>query len=170
MMRNLKVLGVYKCQLIHIGDTMKLLEIIRTDRPKGRDNQISLDFYPNFHIGPIPVLGNKHTIGGYGPIWDNWDGDTRLAIWQLVSVIIPQAQKQQQDFHSKHTMFRQWLEKSPCWYVTETLETLIQRAGDERSDEQIDEDFVVMCDIPNTEGDKVKFKSKILYRPEGYEW
>jgi hypothetical protein len=170
MMRNLKVLGVYKCQLIHVGDTMKLLEIIQTDKPKGKDTQISLDFYPNYHQGPVPFPGYKYYVGSYGVTWDNWNGDTRLGVWQLISVIIPQALKQKQDFWSKHTMFRQWLDKSPCWRVSETLATLVRDTGDTRTDEEIDENFAGMCDYPNTGGSKKKFKSNIPNRTEGYEW
>lgn len=170
LMRNLKVLGVYKCQLIHIGNTMKLLEIIQTDKPKGKDTQVSLDFYPNYHLGPISVAGRDDHVGSYGVTWDNWNGDTRLAVWQLVALIIPQAEKQEQDFLSKHTMFRQWLDKTPCWRVEETLATLIRRPGDTRSNEEIDEEFVIMCDCPNTGGKKSKFKGKVPNRPEGWEW
>lgn len=169
-MRNLKVLGIYKCPLIHVGDTLKLLEIIQVDKPLEKKNQISLDFYPNYHQGPIPFPGNKYHQGTYGVTWDNWNGDTRLAVWQLASIIIPQAIEQKQDFLSKHTMFRQWLDTSPCWRVAETLATLQVHPGDTRSQYEIDEDFVVMVDFPNTGGSKTKFKSDRPNCPEGWEW
>jgi hypothetical protein len=170
MMRNLAVLGVYKCQLIHVGDTLKLLDIITTDKPHGKENQIALDFYPNYHVGPISFPGNNYCTGSYGPTWDNWNGDTRVALWQLISVIIPKAQAQKQDFVSPHTMFRQWFDKSPCWRVEATLATLIREEGDLRTDAEMDKDFVVMVDFPNTRGSKTKFSSKVPNRPEGYEW
>jgi hypothetical protein len=47
---------------------------------------------------------------------------------------------------------------------------LIRDVGDTRTDEEVDEDFVVMCDAPNTGGRKLKFKGKVPIRPEGYEW
>ena len=170
MMRNLNVLGIYKCQLIHVGDTLKLLEIIQTDKPKGKDAKIALDFYPNYHVGPVSFPGYEYCTSSFGVTWDNWNGDTRLAVWELISVIFPQAQKQNQDFWSKHTMFRQWLDKTPCWRVAETLATLRREKDDTRTDHDIDEDFVVMVDFPNTGGSKTKFKSKIPNRPEGYKW
>ena len=65
-MRNLESLGVYQCPLIHIGKGKELLEIIRTDRPLGKVNKIHLDFYPNFHQGPIPDGCNPNFTGSYG--------------------------------------------------------------------------------------------------------
>jgi hypothetical protein len=169
-MRNLKVLGIYKCPLIHVGDTMKLLEIIQVDKTLDKKNQISLDFFPNYHQGPIAFPGSKYHQGTYGVTWDNWNGDTRLAVWQLVATILPQAEKQKQDFLSKHTMFRQWLDLTPCWRVAETLKTMLFRQGDTRTQQEIEEDFVVMCDYANSGGDKTKLKSKMPNCPEGWEW
>ena len=68
-MTNLEMLGVYRCPLIHVGYAMQLLEIITLDRMKGREHQVSLDFYPRFHIGPVIEDGNPQTIGGFGPTW-----------------------------------------------------------------------------------------------------
>ncbi|KAL2063477.1 hypothetical protein VTL71DRAFT_5282 [Oculimacula yallundae] len=48
-MTNLKVLGIYQCQLLPVTEIFRLLDIIKTDRPLGRENQISLDFYPTWH-------------------------------------------------------------------------------------------------------------------------
>jgi hypothetical protein len=170
MMRSLKVLGIYQCQLIHVGGTLKLLEIIQVDKVQEKKNQISLDFYPNYHVGPISYPDNKYCTGSFGATWDNWNGDSRLAIWQLVSIIMPQAMSQNQDFWSKHTMFRQWLDKTPCWRVAETLATLERGPEDTRTDVEVDEDFVVMVDYPNTSGSKSKFKSKLPNCPEGWQW
>jgi hypothetical protein len=170
MMRNLKVLGIYQCPLIHIGETLRLLEIIQVDKIQEKKHQISLDFYPMYHVGPIPFPGNTGHTGSFGVTWDNWNGDTRLAIWQLVSIIIPQAIEARQDFLSKHTMFRQWLDKTPCWRVAETLGVLELRPGDTRSQLEIDEDFAVMVDYPNTGGSKTKFKRMQPKHPEGWQW
>ena len=68
-MTNLEMLGIYKCPLIHVGDAMKLLHIIRLDRMKGRENQVSLDFYPRLHVGPLIQDGNPNTVGGFGATW-----------------------------------------------------------------------------------------------------
>jgi hypothetical protein len=120
-MRNLKILGIYKCQLIHVGETMKLLDIIKTDRPLERENQVSLDFYPNFHLGPVEEPGNPYSVGAYGVTWDNWNFDTTRAVWCLVIQIIPKARSQGIDFESKHSMFRQWMEHGPCHEIEETI-------------------------------------------------
>ncbi|KAE9368502.1 hypothetical protein N431DRAFT_414971 [Stipitochalara longipes BDJ] len=124
-MRNLKILGVYKCQLIHVGETMKLLDVIKRDKPLERENKVSLDFYPNFHLGPADELGSPYCVGAYGVTWDNWNFDTTRAVWCLVLQIIPKARSQGIDFESKHTMFRQWLEKGPCHEIEETIKTFM---------------------------------------------
>jgi hypothetical protein len=123
-MRNLTNLGIYKCQLLHVGETPRILEILRTDRPKGREYQIHLDFYPNFHLGPPADCNNIHAVGSYGVTWDNWNGNSTLAIWALVQRIIPQAKRHGIDIFSRHTAFRRWLDDGPCWRVQETLEAL----------------------------------------------
>jgi hypothetical protein len=120
-MRNLKILGIYKCQLVHVGETMKLLDIIKTDRPLERENQVSLDFYPNFHLGPVEEPGNPYSVGAYGVTWDNWNFDTTRAVWCLIIQIIPKARSQGIDFESKHSMFRQWMEHGPCHEIEETI-------------------------------------------------
>src|SRR5271156_6525484 len=102
LMTKLKALGVYRCELIHVADTMKLLEIIRTNRSygNGKTHRVLLDFYPRFHVGPVdnPIPGGK---GSYGVTWDNFGLDSRLAIWQLLTRILPQAKKQGVDLISK---------------------------------------------------------------------
>ena len=170
LMRNLQVLGLYKCPLIHVGHTMKVLEIIQIDRVRERQNQISVDFYPNYHVGPASDPGKDYIVGSYGVTWDNWNGDSCLSIWQLVSIIMPQARSQKQDFWSKHTMFRQWLDKSPCWRVAETLAAIQRSPGDTRTNNEIEEDFVVMVDFPETGGSKARFKKERPNRPEGWKW
>ncbi|KAG9235425.1 hypothetical protein BJ875DRAFT_359100, partial [Amylocarpus encephaloides] len=123
-LRHLKHLAVLKCELIHVGETMKLLEIIQTDRLRGKENDVNLDFYPNFHAGPEIKPYNKYTVGSFGVTWDNWNGNSILAIWQLVTRIIPQAKSQDIDFISKGTSFRKWLDDGPCWRVEETLNAI----------------------------------------------
>ncbi|ESZ98090.1 hypothetical protein SBOR_1469 [Sclerotinia borealis F-4128] len=136
-LRKLRTLGVYNCPLIHLGDGLEILDIIQRDRPRGCENQVSLDFYPAYHVGPHstyqvgPKKGQKK-VGqshAFGVSWDDtgmWvDGDVRIAIWQEVSGLIQQARSQGIDFESKHTMFRQWLDKSPCLAVEATLKILV---------------------------------------------
>lgn len=159
-MRNLKVLGVYQCQLIHIGHTFRLLDIIREDRPLGKEDQVYLDFFPNYHLGPKSM---EHGTGSYGVIWDNWGGDTRLAIWAIVSRILPRAFAQDIDLTKPGTSFYKWLEMSPCWNVGETLEAM--------KDPNIRPDkLATMLHWPHYRGNVDYFKSKIPRRPEGWEW
>jgi hypothetical protein len=123
-MRKLKVLGIYRCELIHVGDTMKLLEIIGTNRIKnGRNNNAALDFYPRFHIGPRHTVDNQFS-GSYGVTWDNSSLDTRLAVWQLLTRVIPEAKKQGVDLTSSGTAFRKWLDQGPCRKVGETIRAI----------------------------------------------
>ncbi len=151
--------------MIHFGETMKLLEIIKTDRPLERENQIYLDFYPLYHQGPIEIPGANSFVGNFGVTWDNWNGNTIIAVWALISRIIPQARKQGVDFESKHTMFRQWLEKSPCWKVEDTLNAIMDPKYDPATLAAL-----VDCSNPDHRGSVGKFKGPIGNRPHGWEW
>lgn len=157
-LRNLKVLGIYKCQLIHVGDTIRLLDIIKADRPLGKDDQVYLDFFPNYHIGP-----KTGCTGSYGVLWDNWDGDTRLGIWQLVSRILPRAFAQGIDLTKPGTAFRTWLEMSPCWNVEETIKVIM-------TPDALPVIRVPYIDYPRYRGNVEYFRSKIWKRPEGWKW
>lgn len=121
-MTNLQVLGIYQCQLINVGDGLELLKVIRTDRPKGKENQVKLDWAPNHHVGPVP--GSKEAVscgGGYGATWNNWGKPTDIGIWTITCCLLRQAALQQQDMVSTHTAFRQWLDKQPLRFIPETL-------------------------------------------------
>ncbi|TVY88963.1 hypothetical protein LAWI1_G006282, partial [Lachnellula willkommii] len=166
-MRKLENLGIYKCQLIHVGEAMRLLEIIRSDRMLGKEDQVSLDFFPNYHVGPKESLG-EYCVGTYGASWDNWNGDTDIAIWAMVTRIIPQARKQGIDFESPHTAFRQWLDKSPCWRVDEMLEAISQFTTDPEYDPA---KFAALVDCRNPDhyGNVTKYTGKITHRPQGWK-
>ncbi|TGO37801.1 hypothetical protein BHYA_0089g00420 [Botrytis hyacinthi] len=134
--RKLKTLGIYNCELIHLGDGIELLNIITRDRLQGCEHQVDLDFYPVYHVGPHPFhqagdQKGERRLGGeysYGVTWDDPGmhvADIRIAIWQEVHSLLRQARAQGIDFVSKHTMFRQWLDKSPCMLVEETLKILM---------------------------------------------
>lgn len=161
-MRNLKVLGVYKCLLISLGDTVKLLDLIKEDRPKEKENQVYLDFYPNYHLGPDCRPAEGWT-GSYGATWDNWGSDTRLGIWALVAKILPRAFAQGIDMTLPGTAFRRWLDMSPCWRVEETLKALMDPT-------LTPQELVVQVDWPHYKGDLEYFMSKIALRPEGFHW
>ncbi|QSZ37632.1 hypothetical protein DSL72_008731 [Monilinia vaccinii-corymbosi] len=141
-MRRLRVLGVYNCELIHLCDGIEILHIIQRDRGRGCERQVSLDFYPAYHVGPHKTYqvgakkgekksGEHHA---YGVSWDDTgmyvDSDIRIAIWQEVCTILQLAREQGIDLESKHTMFRQWLDKSPCLAVKATLKVIMSPHSD----------------------------------------
>jgi hypothetical protein len=164
-MRKLTNVGVYKCQLIHIGNTMRLLEILKTDRPLEKEHQVHLDFYPNHHNGPPFQPGNPFAIGGFGPTWDNWDGNSILAVWKLVFDILLQAAAQGIDLVSPHTAFRKWLDDGPCWRVEATLAAILEPSVP----------VAQLCALldasnPTHHGNVKKFTGKIGNRHEGWEW
>jgi hypothetical protein len=160
-MTGLKILGIYNCQLIHVGETIKLLNIIKTDKLLDRENHISLDFSPNYHLGPVEEPGNPYSLGSYGVTWDNWNHDTTISVWALVARIVPQARSQGVDFESEHTAFRQWLERSPCHKVGETLATMIDPS---RSLVEI----AAMVNYRRTQGNSAKLEQ--CNRPNGKSW
>lgn len=133
-MSRLLTLGVYRYPLIHIGSAMDLLEIIRRGRPSRKEYQVSLDFFPNFHFGPVYHPDRKNATGWYGVTWDNFERRSELAIWQLMTFILPQARAQGVDFFSHHTAFRKWLELSPCW---KTKKVLVKMSKPETTDREL---------------------------------
>ncbi|KAF7863832.1 hypothetical protein EAF04_006797 [Stromatinia cepivora] len=176
--RKLSVLGVYNCELIHLGDGQELLNIIQRDRLRGCEHQVHLDFYPAYHVGPYSThqAGDKkgeQRLGGqysYGVTWDDpgmMVADIRLAIWQEVHGLIHQARNQGIDFESKHTMFRQWLDKSPCLAVEKTLKVLMDPCAG------IDQ-IIVHVAYREFHGDVQKFRKsvpgKVANKPEGSQW
>ncbi|KAH9220604.1 hypothetical protein DL95DRAFT_442666 [Leptodontidium sp. 2 PMI_412] len=169
-MTNLKVLGIYQCQLMHVAEIFRLLDIIKTDRPLGRENQISLDFFPMWHQGPVPVddKGDRSIFfaGTYGVTWDNSDMDHCLAIWAIVMRALPLARAQNIDLVSKGTAFRQWLDKGLLWKVEKTLQAMLDPKPDVRV-------IAALADARNSDhgGNWRTFtsNSRIGCRPEGYE-
>ncbi|APA09615.1 hypothetical protein sscle_05g043850 [Sclerotinia sclerotiorum 1980 UF-70] len=177
-MRKLSVLGVHNCELIHLGDGQELLNIIQRDRLRGCEHQVSLDFYPAYHVGPYSThhagekkgeqrLGEQYS---YGVTWDDPGmvvADIRIAIWQEVHGLLHQARIQGIDFESKHTMLRQWLDKSPCLAVEKTLEVLMD------PDARIDQ-IIVHVAYREFHGDVEKFRKsvpgKVANKPEGSQW
>jgi len=142
---------------------MRLLEIIRSDKPLGKENQVSLDWFPNFHIGPKPVPGGTNYTGSYGVTWDNATFDTRIAVWKLVKDIIPQARKQNVNFQGPQTAFKQWLDKSPLWRVKETLKAILKPYPLE--------EMVAWVDYPQLEAKVHRIHERnIPNMPQGREW
>lgn len=156
-MRNLTVLGIYNCPLIHIACGQKLLDIIQMDKPKEKENQITLDWYPSYHRGP------KDIYTEYGAVWDNWNGDTRLAIWQLARDVLRRAKLQGIDMYSKGSAFRKWLDKGPCCNVEETIKAIM-------SDNVSAEEFVAWVNFPKYRGNVREVMKKWPNEPEGWRW
>lgn len=121
-LRNLRMLGIYRCELLHLASALPILKILRENRGVGKTTNIAFDFYPRFHVGPENVYDRTVFTGSYGVTWDNFMLDSRLGIWALVVQILSVARAQGVDFTSEDSAFRLWLEKSPCWRVRETLE------------------------------------------------
>ena len=145
LMTKLRVLGVYRCELIHVGDTLKLLEIVRKDRndDSGKTRKVHLDFYPRFHVGPMENAG-KSGKGSYGVTWDDFGLDSRLGIWQLLTRILPRAKEHGIDLITKDSALRFWLEQSPCWRIDDTIKAI------ERGDDGAK--LAVQVNYPNTRG------------------
>ncbi|PQE21773.1 ribosomal L36 protein [Rutstroemia sp. NJR-2017a WRK4] len=167
-MRKLKVLGIYQCQLIHLGEGLALLDILKTDRPRGRENQVALDWSPNYHQGPTVKDMKVGIPYSYGVSWDDTGSvvsDTRIAIWQLISSIILQARMQDIDFEGPHTAFRRWLEKSPCWEVDQTLKIILDPNSTLH-------DIVAWVAFPEFKGrpERIEGPKKLGNKPEGSLW
>lgn len=161
-MKKLQVLGVYKCPLIHVGHTLQLLDIIKTDRPQGKS--ISLDFFPRFHAGPIHHTAiAKYCTGNYGVTWDDWRGNSVLAIWALMARILPTAVAQGVDLIEEGTMFRKWLDMTPCVNIDAILAALMDYNMDPKT-------FVATVDFYNYKGSVRRLERPVLNKPEGYKW
>lgn len=167
-MRKLKVLGIYQCQLIHLGEGLALLEIIKTDRPRGRENQIALDWFPNYHQGPSVKDMKVGIPYSYGISWDDTGlvvSDSRIAIWQLVTNIIHQARMQEVDFEGSHTAFRRWLDRSPCCEVERSLSIILNPNSSLN-------DVVAWVAYPEFRGcpERIQGPKKLGNKPEGSIW
>lgn len=139
---------------MHLGTALKLLAILTVDRMKGKEHSVSLDFFPNYHLGPE---GGEHCQGTYGVSWDNLNLDLIAAVWSLAKRIIEKARRQGLDLESKHTMFRQWLEKQACWEVAGTLRCF-------RSPKAKPEDMAAMVMYHETHGRPSYFKTMHRYK------
>jgi hypothetical protein len=165
-MRNLEVLGVYKCPLIHVGHTLHLIDVVQMDKPKGRERQVSLDFFPSLHIGPIVIPGGNNYFGNFGVTWDSWQGDTCLALWALLCHILPIADELKIDMITPGTMFRKWLDMTPLVAIDETIEVLLDKEDKFPSIAKL----VSMFDYMNYKGRPELLTRVVPNRPEGFKW
>ncbi|KAH8597565.1 hypothetical protein B0O99DRAFT_78860 [Bisporella sp. PMI_857] len=167
-MRKLKQLGVFRCPLIHVGHALELFELIKRDRPVEKERRVNLEFFPNRHTGPISAAGNSYHTGEYGVTWDNFNGRSDLAIWALVFKILRQARRYGIDIQSEDTAFRQWLDKSPCWRVGETLQKM-----NEFIEHKISElELIAYIDFRKYRGNSAEISRYRQYEfnAEGWEW
>lgn len=159
-MRNLKVLGIYRCPLIHFGLILRLFRMmakphrIEVSKPPAR-----LDFYPRYHVGPKAEAG-EYSNGSFGVTWENSKLDTRLAIWCYVQKAMIIAKKigiAEDCIVSPQSALYQWLEKI-CWNVGPTLQALLH---DTYADDP--EQLAALFDFPLTRGKKENLKYKFPY-------
>lgn len=128
-MYKLEYLGVFNCPLIHVGHTLFLLSIIDKQanaRPKINSGEpkkwAKVDFYPRFHVGPVDEYHDAEKYAGsYGVTWDNWNLDSRQAIWTIVYRALIKAKEMGVEFAGKSSAFRRWLYAGPCLFVDEVL-------------------------------------------------
>lgn len=152
-MRKLRSLGIYRCELIHVGHTLDLLNIIRSERGAGKTTDIRLDFYPRYHIGP--KTAEEGYIASYCITWDNFKLDTRLATWKIIAEAIRQAEQQGVDLTSHSSAFYLWMSKTPLWRVEETINAILHET-DPRM-------LATRLDFPHTRG-------HISALPHGENW
>lgn len=111
-LRNLKLIGIYQCQLLHLGNMAELLDVVkaRGQRTGGDSSYVDLDFFPMYHEGPNSII--RH--GSYGAVWNHPTCDMATGIWQLVLYeLYPKARYLDIDILSWGRAFRHFLEKLP---------------------------------------------------------
>ncbi|KAB5549748.1 hypothetical protein GE09DRAFT_182916 [Coniochaeta sp. 2T2.1] len=123
---NLKLLGIYQCQLLHLGSMWQILHTIRQcglQVLREDTSFVKLDFFPMFHEGPNNIL--RH--GSFGASWNNPGTDSAAAIWQLVLYhLYPKALALGFDILEWGCAFRHFLEKCPMreWAVPRIVEAV----------------------------------------------
>lgn len=138
-LKNLKLIGIYQCQLLHLGNMHQLLAAVKTCLlPTTSDDFsiVDLDFFPAYHEGPNSIV--RH--GSYGAVWNHPDCDMATAIWQLVLFYwYPAAKKLGIDILKWGCAFRSFLEKLPMpdWANVRICEAVksFEYTGQERAKE-----------------------------------
>jgi len=111
-LQNLKLIGIYQCQLLHLGNMEQLLRTIKVSaQHKGHHYSfVDLDFSPMYHEGPNSIL--RH--GSYGAVWNHPDCDMATGIWQIVLCkLYPMARNLNIDILKWGCAFRSFLERLP---------------------------------------------------------
>ena len=104
--------GIYRCVLVDVCDTIKLLKIISTGRSKGKD-RIQLDFYPSLAYNVVKQV------------------EMSVAIPALLYRILPQARAQNAGLLAEGTAFREYLHDSRSHVSQQLLEKIEAGRQDE---------------------------------------
>ncbi|EFW98594.1 hypothetical protein CMQ_4446 [Grosmannia clavigera kw1407] len=107
---KLQEFGVFNCELIHYGNSLELLDMIRQRELHGARRLDFFDFFPRYHEGPDDI--NRE--GSFGVSWNDSGVDTNAAIFSwLLFHTIPRCAVLGFDMLGTNTSFRRWLEKLP---------------------------------------------------------
>lgn len=116
-MVKLKALGVHQCFLLTLGDTQTLLRgINETNAFRAEKNQphINVDFTPYYYRGPPYKSDGTGHVGEYGIVPEEKDWlDSRKAIAAQLLGIRALCHKGDQDFFTRGTAFRAYLDRLP---------------------------------------------------------
>lgn len=124
---------------------------------------MKLNWRPRYHQGPVIIPGRADTVGCYGVTWDNWNADTRIAVWAVCFSLLRAARKQGLDWTSPGTYFRKWLDQTPCLKVGETLKVLM-------SNDAKPIDLIAWVEYHNYRGDPQKVTERNPYTGDDGGW
>lgn len=115
-MPNLRVLGIYSCDLLNFSHTKELLSIvIDANMMNSARPPIDFDYYPRFHRGPV-----ANRVGSYGVFWNDVGGiKTTLAVAAALLGIMRVAKEGNIDLaSSRDKSFYKWLNDFPWEFCT----------------------------------------------------
>ncbi|KAK7985001.1 hypothetical protein PG988_002623 [Apiospora saccharicola] len=113
---NLRVLGVYSCDLLNFSHTKDLLSIIiDANTVNSARPAIDFDYYPRFHRGPV-----ENRVGSYGVFWNDVGGiKTTLAVAASLLSFMRVAKEGNLDLaSSRDKAFYKWLNDFPWEFCT----------------------------------------------------
>jgi hypothetical protein len=107
---TLEMIGVYNCTLLHIGHLPTLLDILG-EHANGTDKHITLDFYPQFHVGSADMRYRK---GAYGVSWKSIGMQAQIGIAKILMESHLKAHVLGLNLLERGTGLRRWLDKLPA--------------------------------------------------------
>ncbi|KAK8016356.1 hypothetical protein PG993_014545 [Apiospora rasikravindrae] len=113
---NLRVLGIYSCDLLNFSHTKDLLNIvIEANRVNAARPAIDFDYYPRFYRGPV-----EDRVGSYGVFWNDEGGfKTTLAVAASLLSIMRVAKEGSINLAtSRDKAFYKWLNDFPWEFCT----------------------------------------------------